>query len=254
MASGAPKLRLEAVDVGYTYSGPTPTQALEGLTLDASDNEFLAVLGPVGCGKTTLLRIFAGFLQPAKGSVRCDGSSVNGPSAQRGYVLQEDAIFPWMTVRENVEFGLLAKGLEPAARRAVSSELIGLIGLQAFEAAFPKELSSGMSKMVEVARVLATDPSILLLDEPFGALDTQTRAKMQDELARLWEQRRKTVLFVTHDAEEALYLADRIAVLSPRPGHVKAQLAVDLPRPRSLETRFSAGFSALKRKVWEVLG
>ncbi len=242
---------LEAAGVSYTYSGPTPTHALEDLDLEVKDNEFLAVLGPVGCGKTTLLRIFAGFLRPTKGSVRCGGSSVDGPGWQRGYVLQEAAIFPWMTVRENLEFGLLAKGLAPSARRRVSEELIGMIGLSAFEAAYPKELSSGMSKMVEVARVLATDPSILLLDEPFGALDAQTRARMQDALARLWEQKRKTVLLVTHDAEEALYLADRIVVLSPRPGHVKAHFKVDIPRPRSFETRFSAAFLALKRQVWE---
>jgi len=245
---------LEAVDVSYTYSGPTPTRALEGLGLEVQDNEFLAILGPVGCGKTTLLRIFAGFLRPTSGSVRCGGASIDGPGWQRGYVLQEEAIFPWMTVRENVEFGLLAKGLAPSARRAVSDELIRSIGLSAFEAAHPKELSSGMSKMVEVARVLATDPSILLLDEPFGALDAQTRARMQDALARLWEQRRKTVLFVTHDAEEALYLADRIVVLSERPGRVKEHFIVDIPRPRSFETRFSARFLALKRQVWEATG
>ncbi len=198
--SGPPRLRLEAADVGYTYPGPTPTHALEGLTLEVPDNEFLAVLGPVGCGKTTLLRIFAGFLRPTKGAVRCDGSNVDGPSPQRGYVLQEDSIFPWMTVRENVEFGLLAKGLAPAARRAVSGELIGLIGLSPFEVAYPKELSAGMSKMV------------------------------------------------------ALYLADRVVVLSRRPGRIKAQFRVDLPRPRSLETRFSPAFSALKRQVWDVIG
>src|ERR1700737_3122935 len=165
---GLPKLRLEAVDVSHTYPGPTPTQALEGLNLKVYDNEFVAVLGPVGCGKTTLLRLFAGFLRPTKGSVRCDGAQVEGPNPQRGYVFQEEAFFPWLTVRENVGFGLVAKGPEPAARRAISHELIGLIGLSAFEAAYPKELSSGMSKMVEVVRVLATDPSILLLDEPFG--------------------------------------------------------------------------------------
>jgi ABC-type nitrate/sulfonate/bicarbonate transport system ATPase subunit len=236
MASPSPAL-LEAVDVSYAYPEPTPTQALEDLDLEVRENEFLVVLGPVGCGKTTLLRIFAGFLRPTSGSV-----------------LQESAIFPWMTVRENMEFGLLAKGVAPSARRAVSDELLGLIELSAFEAAYPKELSSGMSKMVEVARVLATDPSILLLDEPFGALDAQTRARMQDSLARLWEQRRKTVLLVTHDAEEGLYLADRIVVLSQRPGRVKAHFAVDIPRPRSFETRFSAGFLALKRQVWEAIG
>jgi NitT/TauT family transport system ATP-binding protein len=250
----APAPRLEAVDVGYTYPGETPTQALDSVGLEIHDNEFVALLGPVGCGKTTLLRIFAGFLRPTKGSVRCDGANVEGPAAQRGYVLQEDAIFPWMTVRDNVEFGLLAKGVDPAARDAVGRELIELIGLSRFEDAYPKELSAGMSKMVEVARVLATDPAILLLDEPFGSLDAQTRARMQDELARLWERRRKTVVFVTHDAEEALYLADRIVVLSPRPGRVKADFRVDLPRPRSLEARFSQPFSALKRRIWETLG
>jgi ABC-type nitrate/sulfonate/bicarbonate transport system ATPase subunit len=242
---------LEAVDVGYTYGGQTPTPALRELSLEVKDNEFLAILGPVGCGKTTLLRIFAGFLRPTTGTVRCGGVPIDGPGWQRGYVLQEQSIFPWMSVRENLEFGLLAKGIEPSAREKVSDELLELIGLSAFEDAYPKELSAGMSKMVEVARVLATDPSILLMDEPFGALDAQTRTRMQDALARLWEQRRKTVLFVTHDVEEALYLADRIIVLTERPGRIKAQFAVELPRPRSLETRFSAGFLALKRQVWD---
>jgi ABC-type nitrate/sulfonate/bicarbonate transport system ATPase subunit len=253
MTDGSPAL-LEASGVSFRYEGPTPTRALEELDLTVRENEFLAVLGPVGCGKTTLLRIFAGFLRPTTGTVRCTGAPVNGPSPERGYVLQEAAIFPWMTVRENVEFGLLARGLPSSARRAVSDELLDLIGLSAFAAAFPKELSSGMSKMVEVARVLATDPSILLLDEPFGALDAQTRTTMQDALARLWEQKRKTVLLVTHDAEEALYLADRIDVLTPRPGRVKAQFTVDIPRPRSLETRFSPDFLALKRRIWEATG
>jgi NitT/TauT family transport system ATP-binding protein len=254
MTAGATPPVLEAIDVGYGYPGPTPTQALEGLSLEIQDSEFVALLGPVGCGKTTLLRIFAGFLRPSKGAVRCGGASIDGPGWQRGYVLQEESIFPWMSVRQNVEFGLLAKGLGPDEQRKISDELIELIGLTAFAEAFPKELSTGMSKMVEVVRVLATDPSILLLDEPFGALDAQTRQRMQDALARLWAQRRKTVLFVTHDAEEALYLADRVVVLSARPGRVKASFTVDLPRPRSFESRFSAEFLALKRRVWEATG
>lgn len=245
---------LNIAGVSHVYAGRTPVRALDGVTLVAHEREFLAIVGPVGCGKTTLLRAVAGLLQPSEGTIVCDGTPVAGPSPRRGFVFQEDAIFPWMTVRENVEFGLLAKGLEPAARRAVGAEFLGLIGLSAFEAAFPKDLSAGMSKMVEVARVLATDPSILLLDEPFGALDAQTRARMQDALGRLCEQRRKTVLLVTHDAEEAIHLADRVVVISPRPGRVKAELPVDLPRPRSLETRFTADFSALKRRIWEVLG
>jgi NitT/TauT family transport system ATP-binding protein len=245
---------LEAIDVGYTYPGGTPTRALERLSLQVEPNEFLALLGPVGCGKTTLLRIFAGFLQPSEGTVRCAGSVIDGPGWQRGYVLQEQAIFPWMTVRENLEFGLRAKGLDPAARRAVSDQLLALIGLASFESAHPSALSAGMSKMVEVARVLATDPEILLLDEPFGALDAQTRGRMQDALLQLWEHRRKTVVFVTHDAEEALYLADRIVVLSKRPGRIQADFPIDLPRPRSLETRFSPAFLALKRRVWEATG
>jgi ABC-type nitrate/sulfonate/bicarbonate transport system ATPase subunit len=254
MTADAPPPVLEAVDVSFTYAGLTPTHALDRLSLRVAENEFLAVLGPVGCGKTTLLRIFAGFLRPTSGSVACAGSPIDGPGSKKGYVLQEDSIFPWMTVRENVEFGLVAKGLPLAARRAVSDQLLDLIGLSAFQAAHPKDLSAGMSKMVEVARVLATDPSILLLDEPFGALDAQTRTRMQDALSRLWERRRKTVLLVTHDVEEALYLADRIVVLSPRPAHLEAQFAVDLARPRSFETRFSGAFLELKRQVWETVG
>jgi NitT/TauT family transport system ATP-binding protein len=244
---------LEAVDVGYTYSGSggTSTQALGRLSLQVAPNEFVALLGPVGCGKTTLLRIFAGFLRPTEGTVRCAGAPIDGPGWQRGYVLQEEAIFPWMTVRENLEFGLRAKGLDPAARRTVSDELLGLIGLAAFESVHPRDLSAGMSKMVEVARVLATDPEILLMDEPFGALDAQTRARMQEALLELWARRRKTVVFVTHDAEEALYLADRIVVLSKRPARIQAEFPIDLPRPRSVETRFSPEFLALKRKVWD---
>ena len=242
---------LEAIGVGYTYPGETPTRALDGLSLQVERNEFVALLGPVGCGKTTLLRIFAGFLRPSDGTVRCAGAPIDGPGWQRGYVLQEEAIFPWMTVRENLEFGLRAKGLGPSERRAASDDLLALIGLAKFEGSHPKDLSAGMSKMVEVARVLATDPEILLMDEPFGALDSQTRARMQDALLGLWEQRRKTVLFVTHDVEEALYLADRIVVLSRRPGRIQADFRIGLSRPRSLETRFSPEFLALKRKVWE---
>jgi ABC-type nitrate/sulfonate/bicarbonate transport system ATPase subunit len=247
-------VRLRLADIAYTYASRTSTRALDGLTLDVRDGELLAVVGPVGCGKTTLVRIVAGFLAPTRGTVICDGQPVKGPGPDRGYVFQQDAIFPWMTVRENVEFGLLARGESALSRREVSRELIGMIGLEAYARSYPRELSAGMSKMVEVARVLATSPSVLLMDEPFASLDAQTRARMQDELSALWAKRRTTVVLVTHDVEEALVLADRIAVLSPRPGRLIADIAVDLPRPRTIETRLAPSFTALKRAVWTALG
>ena len=248
------KVRLRVEDVSYSYPGGTRTQALDGLTLDVDDNEFLAIVGPVGCGKTTFLRIVAGFLEPTRGVVLCDDAAVRAPGADRGYVFQEDAIFPWLTVQDNLEFGLLAKGMARSERAAIAVELIRLIGLQGYERAYPRDLSAGMSKMVEVARVLATDPSILIMDEPFGSLDAQTRAQMQEELHRLWEKRLKTVVLVTHDVEEAIHLADRVVVFSPRPGRVKAVVPVHLPRPRSLEMRLSPEFSTLKRRIWAELG
>jgi NitT/TauT family transport system ATP-binding protein len=245
---------LRVSDVAYSYAGRTPTCALDGVTLDVQHNEFLAIVGPVGCGKTTLLRIISGFLHPERGTVLCDGLPVTGPSPARGYVFQEEAIFPWMTVRANLEFGLLAADVPPAPRAAIVAELIGLIGLEGYEHAYPKELSAGMSKMVEVARVLATDPALLLLDEPFGPLDAQTRGRMQDALSALWAQRKRTVVLVTHDVDEAIWLADRIVVFSPRPGRVKAEIAVELPRPRPAEERLSPAFSEIKRMVWRELG
>jgi sulfonate transport system ATP-binding protein len=248
------KVRLHVEDVSYTYPGGTRTRALDGLTLDVHDNEFLAIVGPVGCGKTTFLRIVAGFLEPTRGAILCDDAAVRAPGADRGYVFQEEAIFPWMTVQDNLEFGLRAKRVARAERAATATELIRLVGLQGYEQAYPRDLSAGMSKMVEVARVLATDPSILIMDEPFGSLDAQTRAQMQDELHRLWEKRLKTVVLVTHDVEEAIHLADRVVVFSSRPGRVKAVVPVHLPRPRSLEMRLSPEFSALKRRIWAELG
>jgi ABC-type nitrate/sulfonate/bicarbonate transport system ATPase subunit len=246
--------RLEIRDVVHVYEGKTATRALDGVSLDVFENEFLAIVGPVGSGKTTLVRIVAGFLTPSSGTVRWDGAPVMGPSPERGYVFQEEAIFPWMSVRDNLEFGLVAQGIGASEREKIVAEMITLTGLQGYERAYPKELSGGMSKMVEVARVLATDPAILLLDEPFGLLDAQTRSKMQDQLSRLWEEKRKTVILVTHDVEEAIYLADRVVVFTPRPGRVQAEVLVDLPRPRSLETRFSPAFLELKRSIWKEIG
>lgn len=228
-------------------------RALDGLTLVIYDNEFVAIVGPVGCGKTTLLRSVAGLLQPARGTISCDGAPVVGPSPQRGFVFQEDAIFPWMTVTDNLAFGLQAQGVEASRQRELVDELIARLGLRGFEGAYPKALSGGMAKMVEVARVLIVDPAVLLLDEPFGLLDAQTRVKMQDVLTGLWEGRKKTVMLVTHDIDEAIYLADRIVILSSRPGRVKADVPVDFPRPRRSAMRYSPAFLELKKQIWENL-
>lgn len=250
MPTGPPRRpRLVAAGVSHTYGGKTPTRALDGVTLEVCENEFLAIVGPVGSGKTTFLRIVAGFLRASSGTVLCDGAPVSGPSPERGYVFQEEAIFPWMTVRGNLEFGLLAKGVEAPERDAITRELIKLTGLDGYETAYPKELSGGMSKMVEVARVLATDPSMLLLDEPFGLLDAQTRSKMQDELSRLWEKRRKTVVLVTHDVEEAIYLGQRVVLMQPRPGRVHSIHPVPLPAARRQEMKHGEDFRALKAEI-----
>ena len=251
---GPGTMRLEVADLAFAYGGGRRIQALDGVSRDVRDGELVAIVGPVGCGKTTFLRIVAGFLTPTRGTVLCDGVPVCGPGPERGYVLQEDAIFPWMSVQDNLEFGLRAKGAAPAERAAVAAELVRLIGLAGFERSYPAELSAGMSKMVEVARVLATDPALLLLDEPFGSLDAQTRWRMQEELNRLLEKRQKTVILVTHDLEEAIQLADRIVVFHARPARVKAVVSVALPRPRTLDVRLSADFSAIKRAVWAQLG
>jgi NitT/TauT family transport system ATP-binding protein len=251
---GPRTLRLEVTNLSHTYEGRIPGRALDGVTLDVYDHEFVAIVGPVGCGKTTFLRIVGGFITPTSGAVRCDGVPVTAPGPERGYVFQEEAIFPWMTVKENLEFGLLAKGMAAEDRQEIVGRLIKLIHLDGYEDAYPKELSAGMSKLTEMARVLATDPSILLLDEPLGSLDAQTRSQMQDELLGLWETSRKTMILVTHDIEEAIYLADRIVVFSPRPGRIRAEHTVDLPRPRALETRFSPELLELKRIIVRDLG
>jgi len=249
----APAVKLEIADLAYSYASRASVRALDGVTLAVLDNEFLAIVGPVGCGKTTLLRCVAGLLQPARGTITCDGAPVVGPSPQRGFVFQEEAIFPWMTVADNLAFGLQAKGVDVSRQRALVDEMIGLLGLHGFERAYPKDLSGGMVKMVEVARVLIVDPALLLLDEPFGLLDAQTRVKMQDVLTRLWEGRKKTVILVTHDIEEAVYLAERIVVLTSRPGRVQAEVRVDFPRPRRPAMRYSATFLELKKQIWETL-
>jgi NitT/TauT family transport system ATP-binding protein len=225
-------------------SGALPTQALERTDLSVEDNDFIAILGPSGCGKSTLLRIVAGLDTPTTGRVMLDGEPVARPGPDRGMVFQSYTLFPWLTVRENILFGTRS-----TAEKADS--LVGNVGLRGFENHYPKMLSGGMQQRTALARALANDPKILLLDEPFGALDNQTRALMQELLLGIWEADRKTVLFVTHDIDEAIFLANRVAVMSARPGRIKAIVPIELPHPRHYTTKTTPEFSRYKAELTE---
>jgi ABC-type nitrate/sulfonate/bicarbonate transport system ATPase subunit len=228
-----------------------PTRALEPTNLVVADNDFVTILGPSGCGKSTLLRLIAGLDRPSSGRIMLDGARVSEPGADRGMVFQSYTLFPWLTVADNVAFGLREKGVGRDERSAVVKEWLGRIGLTGFEHHYPKQLSGGMQQRTAIARTLANDPAILLLDEPFGALDNQTRALMQELLLGIWERERKTVLFVTHDIEEAIFLASRVIVMTARPGRIKADVAIDLPHPRHYTIKTSPEFSALKARLTE---
>ena len=224
--------------------------ALKDFTLDVADGEFVCLLGPSGCGKTTVLRIAAGLETKSGGRVFVGGDEVSGAGPDRGVVFQEFALFPWRTVRKNIEFGLEVKRMTPSERDAISSRYIDLVNLEGFENAHPHQLSGGMKQRVGIARALANDPSVLLMDEPFGALDAQTRNLMQKELLRIWSATRKTILFVTHSVDEAVFLADRIVVMTARPGKVKEVIPMPIPRPRD---RTSPEFISVRGKVLAVL-
>ncbi|HKQ27594.1 MAG TPA: ABC transporter ATP-binding protein [Burkholderiales bacterium] len=220
------------------------TQALEATYLSVEDNDFICILGPSGCGKSTLLRIVAGLDTPTTGKVLLEGQPVERPGPDRGMVFQSYTLFPWLTVRQNVLFG-------SRAREEVADRLIAQVGLRGFENHFPKMLSGGMQQRTALARALANDPKILLLDEPFGALDHQTRALMQELLLGIWEADRKTVLFVTHDIDEAIFMANRVAVMSARPGRIKSELRIELPHPRHYTMKTSPEFSRYKAELTE---
>ncbi|MGJ4885360.1 ABC transporter ATP-binding protein [Bradyrhizobium oligotrophicum] len=231
--------------------GHAPTRALEPVALTIGNNDFVTILGPSGCGKSTLLRIVAGLDHPTSGKVLLDGREVEGPGADRGMVFQSYTLFPWLTVRENIAFGLRERGVPEDKRNAVADRFIQQIGLEGFENHWPKQLSGGMQQRCAIARALANDPKILLLDEPFGALDNQTRVLMQEMLLGIWERDQKTVLFVTHDIEEAIFLGSRVLVMSARPGRVKADIKIELPHPRSYKIKTSPEFVALKERLVE---
>jgi NitT/TauT family transport system ATP-binding protein len=224
--------------------------ALKDIHLDIPQGQFVCLLGPSGCGKSTLLNATAGFALPTGGSITAGGKLVTGPGPDRGMVFQEYALFPWMTVEQNIKFGLDIKGTSASEAERVVSALLQKLGLTEFRARFPKDLSGGMRQRVAIARVLALDSPILLMDEPFGALDALTRRNLQDELLRIWAELGKTVMFVTHSIEEAIYLADRIIVMTYRPGTIKRDVMVNLPR---LRDPASAEFNALKRELGELV-
>jgi NitT/TauT family transport system ATP-binding protein len=242
--------RIEITDLGVVFgiNGRT-VEAVQRVALMTTPGEFVALLGPSGCGKTTVLNAVAGFVQPTIGRVMVDGESVLGPGADRGMVFQHHSLFPWKTVLGNVEFGLKMRGLGKTARRSLARTYLNLVGLAGFETAYPGELSGGMQQRVGIARVLVTRPRVMLMDEPFGALDAQTRLAMQELLLEVWREVRTTVLFVTHDIDEALFLADRVAVMTARPGQIRDVVEVKLGRPRAAEVIATPEFMGLKARI-----
>jgi NitT/TauT family transport system ATP-binding protein len=240
---------LQVTRVAKTFPGGTV--ALQATDLAVQENDFITILGPSGCGKSTLLRMVAGLDTPTSGSIELDGRAVAGPGADRGMVFQSYTLFPWLTVLQNVCFGLREKGLPVAEQHAIAYPFIQKVGLKGFENHFPKQLSGGMQQRTALARALANDPRILLMDEPFGALDHQTRELMQELLLGIWEEERKTVLFVTHDIDEAIFMANRVVVMSARPGRIKCDIPVELPHPRHYAMKTTPAFSELKARLTE---
>lgn len=234
-------------------SGERSVTALDDVSLDIAEGEFSVVVGPSGCGKSTLLNIVAGLEHQSSGAAAMDGEEITGPSAQRGMVFQSYTLFPWLTVRKNVEFGLRIKGMPTAERADIARKYLRLVGLEEFENALPKELSGGMKQRTAIARVLANSPDMLLMDEPFGALDAQTRMQLQDLLLDVWREEQATVLFITHDIDEAILLADTIHIMSSRPGRIIRTIDVDIERPRDHRITVSKRFAEIKTEIMELL-
>ncbi|WP_369802117.1 ABC transporter ATP-binding protein [Pseudorhodoferax sp. Leaf265] len=245
------QLSIRGVSRTFTSPGGKSTQALQPVDFEVRKNDFVTILGPSGCGKSTLLRIVAGLDYPTSGQVLLDGQNVEGPGADRGMVFQSYTLFPWLNIEQNIRFGLRERNLPEAQQKERADYFIAKVGLRGFEQHFPKQLSGGMQQRTAIARALANDPKILLMDEPFGALDNQTRVLMQELLLGIWEAEQKTVLFVTHDIDEAIFMASRVAVFSARPGRIKTEIAVDLPHPRHYTVKTTPAFMELKARLTE---
>lgn len=233
----------------FYRSGREAFHAVQDFTLHAAPGQFICLLGPTGCGKSTILNVIAGFTHADAGSVALDGQPITGPGPDRGVVFQQYVLFPWKTVLGNVEFGLKLQGKAKSERRQIARRFVELVGLREFERKYPQELSGGMQQRVGIARILASGPKVMLMDEPFGALDAQTRVMMQELLLQIWEQQRKTVVFVTHDVDEALFLSDVIYLMTARPGRVKDVFENKLPRPRTIEIMTSEAYMSTKRRI-----
>jgi NitT/TauT family transport system ATP-binding protein len=246
--------RITVTNFSLSYdTAEGPVEAVSDASIHVNPGEFVSIIGPSGCGKSTLLNAVAGFLKPSRGAVAVDGDPVSGPSADRGMVFQQYSLFPWKTVRENVEFGLKMKGIDRTTRETSARTLLGLTGLLAFENQYPDSLSGGMKQRVGIIRALATGPKVLLLDEPFGALDAQTRIIMQQILNNIWQRLKTSVLFVTHDIDEAIFLSDRVYCMTARPGRIKAEIIVPLERPRRQDVMMSTEFLALRRGLMSLI-
>jgi len=244
-----PKLVIEQVGLRFRLPGGESVTALDAVSLAVAEREFAVIVGPSGCGKSSLLRMVAGLQRPTGGRVSLDGREITGPGRERGMVFQSYTLFPWLSVQRNVEFGPSLAGVDAKAREERALHYLRLVGLEGFRSAYPRQLSGGMMQRVALARALANDPDILLMDEPFGALDAQTRTLMQELLLRVWEESHKTVLFVTHDIDEAVLLGDRVFVMTSQPGRIKDEVSVTLPRPRSLDSLTSPEFQEHRRRI-----
>jgi len=243
------KLRIDNVILRFTPRMGHPVTALDRISLEVDENEFSVIVGPSGCGKSSLLRLVAGLIQPTAGAIYLDGKLVTKPGKDRGMVFQSYTLFPWLTVQDNLEFGLKIGGMAAEERAAVARRFIAEVGLEGFEDKYPHELSGGMRQRVAIARALVHDPPLLLMDEPFGALDAMTRESMNVELLRIWQASGKTVVFITHSISEAVFLADRVIVMSARPGRVREIVRVELPRPRDLDMMASDAFGVYTRRI-----
>ena len=249
----APRLQVDKVSLRYQKPGGGMFTALEKVSFEVPDQQFAVLVGPSGCGKSSLLYLTAGLNEPTEGEIYVGGQQVQGPGADRGMVFQSYTLFPWLTVRQNVEFGLKRRGMAAAQRKEIVDYYVNEVGLTGFADNYAKQLSGGMMQRVAIARALANDPQILLMDEPFGALDSQTRLQMQQLLLRVWGNSKKTVLFVTHDIDEAILLGDRVYVMGARPGRIKQILDVPIERPRHLDMVMERSFIEMKREIFGLL-